>query len=53
LIIGINHNSILLGQTFYPAAESGQKIPLDTKSGLYKNLTKVVVHFMYPAGWQN
>lgn len=48
LVIAAGHNSILLGQTSYPAAESGQKILLDTKSGLNKNLTKVEVQLIGP-----
>ena len=48
LVIAAGHNSILLGQTSYPAAESGQRILLDTKSGLNKNLTKVEVQLIGP-----
>jgi hypothetical protein len=48
LVIIAGHNSISLGQTSYPAAESGQKILLDTKSGLNKNLTKAEVQLIGP-----
>jgi hypothetical protein len=48
LVIAAGHNSILFGQTSYPAAESGQRILLDTKSGLNKNLTKVEVQLIGP-----
>jgi hypothetical protein len=48
LVIIAGHNSISLGQTSYPAVESGQKILLDTKSGLNKNLTKVEVQLIGP-----
>jgi hypothetical protein len=48
LVIAAGHNSILLGQTSYPAAESGQRILLDTKSGLNKDLTKVEVQLIGP-----
>lgn len=48
LVIAAGHNSILLGQTSYPAVESAQRIPLDTKSGLNENLTKVKVQLIGP-----
>ena len=48
LVIAAGHNSILLGQTSYSAAESGQRILLDTKSGLNKDLTKVEVQLIGP-----
>jgi hypothetical protein len=48
LVIAAGHNGILLGQTSYPAAETGQRILLDTKSGLNKNLTKVEVQLIGP-----
>jgi len=37
---------IAAGHTSYPAAETGQRILLDTKSGLNKNLTKVEVQLI-------
>ena len=48
LVIAAGHNSILLGQTSYPAVESAQRILLDTKSGLNENLTKVKVQLIGP-----
>ena len=48
LVIAAGHNSILLGQTSYPAVESAQRIHLDTKSGLNENLTKVKVQLIGP-----
>jgi hypothetical protein len=41
-------SSILFGQTSYPTAESGQRILLDTKSGLNKNLTAAETQLVGP-----
>lgn len=41
-------SSILFGQTSYPTAESGQRILLDTKSGLNKNLTTAETQLVGP-----
>lgn len=48
LVITTDQSSILFGQKTYPAAESGQRILLDTKSGLNKNLTIDEVQLIGP-----
>jgi hypothetical protein len=46
-VLAIGDNSILFGQT-YPTAESGQRILIDTKSGLSKNLTTAEIQLIGP-----
>ena len=48
LVVTTDEGSILFGQKIYPAAESGQRILLDTKSGLNKNLTIDEVQLIAP-----
>jgi hypothetical protein len=48
LVVTTDESSILFGQKIYPAAESGQRILLDTKSGLNKNLTIDEVQLIAP-----
>jgi hypothetical protein len=48
LVITTDQSSILFGQKLYPAAESGQRILMDTKSGLNKNLTTAEIRLIGP-----
>ena len=48
VLITTDQSSILFGQKTYPTVESGQRILLDTKSGLNKNLTIDEVQLMGP-----
>lgn len=48
VISDYSSSSILFGQTSYPTAESGQRILLDTKSGLNKNLTAAETQLVGP-----
>lgn len=48
LVITTDQSSTLFGQKIYPTAESGQRILLDIKSGLNKNLTTTEVQLIGP-----
>lgn len=48
VISDYSSSSILFGQTSYPTAESEQRILLDTKSGLNKDLTTVETQLVGP-----
>ncbi len=48
LVSDYSSSSILFGQTSYPTAESGQRILLDTKSGLNKDLTTAETQLVGP-----